>query len=211
MEFDDTNERAQKRAAKRVVKVLNKFQVPSHVETDEHKKEILWKIRRSASAFVGHTETNARALPLIEDGIVPIERFKEYIEAVYALFERFGLQSAIWGHAGNANLHLQPLLDLSQVGDRQKVFKLLEEYYELVIGLGGSTTAEHGDGRLRGPFLPKLYGPEMYALFEKTKKIFDPYGTLNPGVKTGVDIEQIKPLLRHEYSIGHLLDHMPNS
>jgi FAD/FMN-containing dehydrogenase len=87
----------------------------------------------------------------------------------------------------------------------------MEEYYNLVIGLGGSTSGEHNDGRLRGPYLAKLYGQDVYDLFTKVKQIFDPYGTLNAGVKVGVNLEDIKPLLRQEYNLDHLYQHMPHS
>src|SRR6185295_6438011 len=103
-------------------------------------KEELWKVRHSAAAIMTHAEGNVRAVPVIEDGIVPVERFAEYIKSVYEIFERQGLKAAIWGHAGDANVHMQPFLDLSQVGDRQKAFKLMDEYYKLVIDLGGSTS-----------------------------------------------------------------------
>ena len=106
---------------------------------------------------------------------------------------------------------MQPFLDLSQVGDRQKVFKIIDDYYNLVIGLGGSTSGEHSDGRLRGPYLKKLYGNEIYEIFRKTKKIFDPHSILNPGVKIDVTTDDVKPLLRHEYSMEHLYDHLPRA
>ena len=67
----------------------------------------------------------------------------------------------------------------------------------------------HGDGRLRSPYLEALYGPEIYTLLQKTKKIFDPYNTLNPGVKIDVTLDDIKPLLRSDYSVDHLYDHLP--
>jgi FAD/FMN-containing dehydrogenase len=117
----------------------------------------------------------------------------------------------VWGHAGSANLHIQPYLDLAQVGDRQKAFKLMDEYYALVIDLGGTTTGEHGDGRLRAPYLEKVYGPEAYNVFQKVKKIFDPHGTLNPGVKVDVTLDDIKPILRQEFSMDHLHAHMPRT
>ncbi|HSW90496.1 MAG TPA: FAD-linked oxidase C-terminal domain-containing protein, partial [Candidatus Saccharimonadales bacterium] len=110
-----------------------------------------------------------------------------------------------------AHLHLQPYLDLAQIGDRQTMFRIMDEYYKLVIDLGGTTTGEHGDGRLRGAYLSKLYGPEVYDVLRKTKQIFDPHGTLNPGVKIDVTLEDIKPLLRQEYSLGHLHQHVPRT
>ncbi|HLZ15345.1 MAG TPA: FAD-binding oxidoreductase [Candidatus Saccharimonadales bacterium] len=211
VEFDDPGDRAQKKAAKKAQKVLEKYSVQVVSETDPVRQESMWKIRHASAAIVAHGDGGVKALPLIEDGVVPPERFREYLEGVYQLFARNHLQAAVWGHAGDANLHMQPFLDLGQVGDRQKAFRILDEYYNLVISLGGSTSGEHGDGRLRAPYLEKLYGPEVYALFGKVKQIFDPYGTLNPGVKLGSTLESIKPLLRSSYTLDHLYQHMPRS
>lgn len=211
IEFDNASDRTQKRMAKKARKILDKYQISYEITTDNEKQEELWKIRHSAAAVIAHAEGNRKALPIIEDGIVPIEKFHKYLDRVYDIFKRYNLRAALWGHAGNANLHMQPFLDLSQVGDRQKVFKIIDEYYNMVIELGGSTSGEHNDGRLRAPYLEKMYGKEIYALFKKVKKAFDPYGTLNPGVKIDVKLEDIRPLLRQEYSMDHLYDHMPRS
>ncbi len=211
IEFDNASERVQRKMAKKTTKILDKLGISFRVETDEHAKEQLWKIRHSAAAVITHSEGNSKALPIIEDGIVPIERFHDYIMGIYEIFQKYNLRIAVWGHAGNANLHMQPFLDLSQVGDRQKVFKIIDDYYTMVIGMGGSTSGEHNDGRLRAPYLKKLYGDEIYELFRKVKKTFDPYNMLNPGVKMDVTIEDIKPLLRQEYSMEHLYDHFPKT
>ena len=81
----------------------------------------------------------------------------------------------------------------------------------MVIGMGGSTSGEHNDGRLRAPYLKQLYGEAVYTVFQKVKLIFDPYGTLNPGVKINVTQEDVKPLLRQEYSMEHLGQHLPRT
>lgn len=211
VEFDNPSERNQKRMAKKTAKLLNKYQVPFRTETDPAAKDELWRVRHSVSAVVGYSESSKRAIPIIEDGVVPVERFNEYLLAVYDLFARYGLQAAVWGHAGDANVHMKPFMDLSQVGDRQKIFKLTDEYYKLVIDMGGSITGEHGDGRLRAPYLPELYGPEVYAVLQKAKKIFDPYNTMNPGVKIDVTLDQNKAILRQDYGLGHFYDHLPRN
>ncbi len=211
IEFDDVNERKQKSGVKKAIKALSGLAKEYSVARDEHEREMLWKIRHSAAAVLWHDHDNKRAVPIIDDGIVPRAKFSEYVSGIYQLFEKYRLDVAIWGHAGDANLHVHPFLDLSKVGDRQKVFKIMDDYYGLVLGLGGSISGEHGDGRLRGSFLPDVYGEEIYELFGKVKKIFDPYGTMNPGVKMDVKREDIIPLLRKEYSVDHLLDHMPRS
>jgi FAD/FMN-containing dehydrogenase len=211
IEFDNPSDRTQKRMSKKATKILDKYQIPFQIETTAEKREELWKIRHSAAAVISHTEGSTKALPIIEDGIVPVEKFQQYIKSVYELFEKYHLRAALWGHAGNANLHMQPFLDLAQVGDRQKVFKIIDDYYRMVISMGGSTSGEHSDGRLRAPYLEILYGAQVYDLFRQVKKIFDPYNILNPGVKMDVKLEDIKPLLRSEYSMEHLYDHMPRT
>lgn len=211
IEFDNNSDRIQRKMAKKAGKILDKYGASYEVQTEEQQKDELWKIRHSAATVIAHTEGNLKALPIIEDGIVPVERFNEYLGYVYEIFKKYNLKIAIWGHAGNANLHMQPFLDLSQIGDRQKVFRVIDDYYNMVIKLGGSTSGEHSDGRLRAPYLEKMYGPEIYGIFQKVKKIFDPYNILNPGVKMNVTLDDIKPLLRHEYSMDHLYDHLPRS
>jgi len=210
VEFDDAD-RQRKKLIKKAEKILHESATAVRRESDPAAQDELWKVRHSAASVVAHSEGRLKAIPVIEDGIVPPERLAEFMKGVYELFASAQLQVAMWGHAGDGNLHIQPFLDLSQVGDRQKAFRLLDEYTKLVLSLGGSTTGEHGDGRLRAPYLPSVYGPEVYAMFEKIKQTFDPYGTLNPGVKIGVSLDDIKPLVVNDYTLNHLYDHMPRS
>ena len=211
VEFDNFNARIQKRMAKKTKKIVEEYGGTCQVETDPEQQDHLWRIRHSAASVTAFSDNNSKALPIIEDGIVPVEKFVEYLTGAYAIFSKYNLQVAVWGHAGNANLHMQPFLDLSQLGDRQKLFKIMDEYHNLVISLGGSTTGEHGDGRLRAPYLSQLYGEEVYELFQGVKKIFDPYNTMNPGVKVNVQLDDLKPMMRQEYSMKHLYDHMPRT
>ncbi|HSX30672.1 MAG TPA: FAD-binding oxidoreductase [Candidatus Saccharimonadales bacterium] len=210
VEFDDAD-RQRKKFVKKAERILTSLASKCQHETDPSARERLWKVRHSAASVVAHSEGNLKAVPIVEDGIVPPEKLGEFVKGVYDLFAAAQLQAAVWGHAGDGNVHMQPFLDLSQLGDRQKAFKLIDEYYKLAISLGGSTSGEHGDGRLRAPYLEALYGTEAYGLFQKIKQTFDPYGTLNPGVKIGVTLDDIKPLVRSEYSLRHLYDHMPRS
>ena len=210
IEFDDTD-RQRKKMVKKTEKILNDLATHFVRETDMVAQARLWKVRHAAASVVAHSEGRVKAIPIIEDGIVPPEKLAELIQGVYELFAASQLQVAIWGHAGDGNLHIQPFLDLSEVGDRQKAFRLMDDYYKLVISLGGSTSGEHGDGRLRAPYLEQVYGETVYTLFRRIKQIFDPYGIMNPGVKVGVSLDDVKPLLRSEYSLSHLYDHMPRS
>jgi len=211
LEFDNTSDRIQRRMAKKTAKILKKYQITYRLETELQKKEELWKIRHSVASVMSFVDGNAKALPIVDDGIVPVERFGELLKSVYELFDGMGLKTAVWGHAGDANIHIEPFLNLGQVGDRQKAFKLIDEYHKLVISMGGSTTGQYGDGRLRGPYLRTLLGDAKYELLQKVKKIFDPYGTLNPGVKINVEQQETKQYLRNDYNLEHLYDFMPRT
>jgi FAD/FMN-containing dehydrogenase len=211
IEFDDMGRGVQAKKVKKLTKILKKVTEDYQITSDYEERDELWKIRHSAAAVIAHSEGTKKALPIIEDGVVPEAAFPQFIKGIYAIFAKYGLQAAVWGHAGNANLHLQPFLDLSKVGDRQNVFKIMDEYYTMVCQLGGSTAGEHNDGRLRAPYLPQLYGEEAYKLFEATKKIFDPHNILNPGVKIGVTKDQQRAELRHEYNMDNLGHHLPRS
>jgi FAD/FMN-containing dehydrogenase len=208
-EFDSASERTQKKQVKKAIKIFEKHAKKHQVETEPAEQEKLWRIRHAAAVVVAHSEGNLKAVPLIEDGVVPVEKLEEFINGIYQIFHKLHLRVAVWGHAGDGNLHVQPFLDLAQLGDRQKAFKLMDEYYALVLGLGGTTSGEHNDGRLRAPYLERQYGPEVYALFQKVKQIFDPHSMMNPGVKIDVTIDDLKPLLRSEYTVHHLYQHLP--
>ncbi len=211
VEFDDNSEHARKHLTKKAAKIFEHLAVSHEVATELSAKEKLWKIREAAATLMTHSDHGLKAVPITTGGIVPLQKYEEFLKGLQQLASRNHLEAAVWGHAGDANLQLQPYLDIGQIGDRQKAFRLMDEYYNLVMDLGGSTSGEQGDGRLRAPYLAKLYGPEIYELFQKVKQIFDPYGILNPGVKINVESGDIKPLLRHEYSLGAWYEHMPRS
>lgn len=207
IEFEDSDKN-HKKNIKQVTSILENFARDFQESKDPEEQERLWTLRHSTATVIGHNESQRRALPVIDDGAVPITRFREYIEGVYKILEDCGLDTPIWGHAGTATLHVLPKLSLGQVGDRQKVFKLLTENAKLILSLGGTISSEAGDGRIKAPFVEHQLGPETYKLQSKIKQIFDPYGTLNPGVKFGTDIETLKKMLRADYSLQHLYEYL---
>ncbi len=210
VEIDDDSDSTQKKTLKRLTRIFKENDAEYQAETDSSKKEDLWKLRESTTAVLLHGEGNAKPLPIIEDGIVPPENLAKFISGVYEIFRNNNMEISVYGHAGDGHLHIQPILDVGQVGHRQKIFKLMEEYYKLVLNLDGSITGEHGEGRLRTAFLPLQYGADAYELLTRIKQTFDPHGILNPGVKIGGNIDTVKPLLRDDYSLGHLYSYLPH-
>ena len=202
VEFDNSNERLRRKLCKKASKIFSSYASSNQMEHDEDKIQNIRKIRNASSVILNHVDGNTRPLPLLEDGIVPVEKLSEYIDGLYQIFDKNHVNIAIWGHAGEGNLHIQPFLDLSVVGDRQKIFKMMEEYYPMVIGLGGSTSSSYNDGRLRSLYLEKLYGKDAYDLMVKVKYILDPHNILNPGVKVNSSVEDVKNMLRQDFVRG---------
>jgi FAD/FMN-containing dehydrogenase len=209
VEFDNPSERLRTKLSKQLSRYLKSVELSFEVTADPVRIEEFWKFRKSTTAVLGYQDSQAKPLPIIEDGIVPLNRLSAFIEAIYYLFSQNELPVYINGHAGDGHLHLQPQLDLSKIGDRQKLFKVMIEYYSIVKQFGGSISAEHGDGRIRGPFLYSQYGSQSYELLRKIKEIFDPQNILNTGVKFTDDLQSLKPLLREEYNLDQLYNYLP--
>ena len=209
IEFDNAD-RHLKKLVKKADKILSNYSISLESTTDPEQQQQYWKLRQSVSTVIGHNEGLQVPVPLV-DAAVPLDRTREYLEGVYGILEANNIKPAVWGHAGVGNLKVQPRLNIGQVGERQKAFRILEEYHKLVIHLGGTISASASDGRLKTPYLEKMYGAEQYALLQKVKNIFDPYGTLNPGVKFGTSLDDIKSMIRSDFGLDHLYDHLPRS
>jgi FAD/FMN-containing dehydrogenase len=209
VEFDDS-ERHVKKSIKKVERIFEQNAKKFEVITDPEQQQNVWKLRRAVSALIGHNEGLVHSVPLI-DGSVPLDRLREYIEALYKLLAANNIKPGLWGQLGDGSIQMQPRLNLGQVGDRQKAFRFLDDYHKLIIKLGGTVSTTASDGRLRTPYLEQLYGAELYGVLQKLKTIFDPYGTLNPGVKFGTSLDDLKSMIRADYSLEHLYDHLPRS
>ncbi len=141
----------------------------------------IWAVRKAASPILSRREGTRRNTRFIEDAAVRPEKMAEFVRRLRGLLKKNGLQAAIFGHAGDCNLHCNPMLNQKDPRDLAVMESLAEEFTDLVIDLGGSLSGEHGDGRLRTPYLRRAYGPLVDA-FEETKRLFDPEGILNPGI-----------------------------
>ena len=141
----------------------------------------IWAVRKAASPILSRREGTRRNTRFIEDAAIHPAQMAEFVRRLRALLRKYGLQAAIFGHAGDCNLHCNPMLNQKDARDLSLMETMAEEFTDLVIGMGGSLSGEHGDGRLRTPYLRRAYGPLVDA-FEKVKRLFDPQGILNPGI-----------------------------
>ena len=153
---------------------------------DEAAEAALWELRHAASPILARLDPALKSMQVIEDGAVPPDRLADYVRGVRTAMTRQGMRGAIFGHAGDAHVHVNPLVDVRDPAWRDKVRALLDEVTALTARLGGTLTGEHGDGRLRTPLLPLMWPAGdgvALRLFRAIKTAFDPRGIFNPGVK----------------------------
>jgi FAD/FMN-containing dehydrogenase len=149
-------------------------------------RERLWELRHAASPMLTQMGEHIKSMQVVEDGCVPPPRLGEYVAGLRQAYERNRIRGVLFGHAGDAHVHANALVDMRERDWRPRVDGLLEEVTSLVASLGGTLSGEHGDGRLRTPLLFKTTPAERLAEFAAIKKRYDPDGILNPGVKVNV-------------------------
>ena len=157
---------------------------------DEATEHAMWELRHAASPILSQLDPSLKSMQFIEDGCVPPEKLAEYVRGVRAALDRQQIRGVIFGHAGDAHVHVNPLVNVSDAAWRSKVVALLDEVATLTARLGGTLSGEHGDGRLRAPLLPRVWSGEAMAHFAVVKRAFDPDGLLNPGAKLATPGEQ---------------------
>jgi FAD/FMN-containing dehydrogenase len=158
----------------------------------------LWALRHSASPTLARLPRTMRSMQFIEDGCVPPDRFADYVRGVRAAMDAAGIPGVIFGHAGDAHAHVNPLIDVTQSSWRTSMHRLLGEVTELTSALGGTLAGEHGDGRLRAPLLDQVWPMEAVAAFANVKAAADPAGAFNPGCKIALRGEDPLRSIRYD-------------
>ncbi len=158
----------------------------------------LWALRHAASPILSSLAPRLRSMQFIEDGCVPPENLPAYVRGVRQLLQRAGFAGVIFGHAGDAHIHVNPLVDVHRDGWRDRVDGALLDACELTHRLGGTLSGEHGDGRLRAPLLPHVWSAEARAAFANIKAAGDPSGVLNAGCKVAAAHDGLEGALRHD-------------
>jgi FAD/FMN-containing dehydrogenase len=157
---------------------------------DAREEERLWELRHAASPILSRLDPALKSMQFIEDGVVPPDRLADYVRGVRAALSAHDTAGVIFGHAGDAHVHVNPLIDVRRDGWRDRVAGVLSDVVDLTARLGGSLSGEHGDGWLRTPLLDRTTAPLALELARRVKHAFDPRGIFNPGVKVAVPGQQ---------------------
>lgn len=140
-----------------------------------------WDLRKAGLGLLRNIQGDAQPVNLIEDCAVAPEDLPNYIEDLQELLRSMNLKASYYAHAGAGELHVEPLINLKSEEGRVQFRELLARTAAIVKKYKGSLSGEHGDGRLRGEFIPFMMGDRCYELCKETKKIFDPKQLFNPG------------------------------
>lgn len=161
---------------------------------DDAKKA--WEVRKGGLGLLRNLPGDIQPVNLIEDCAVDPEDLPAYIAELEVLLKNHGVQYSMYAHAGAGELHVEPMVNLKTSEGRTLFRTILAETAALVKKYGGSLSGEHGDGRLRGEFIPFMMGDKNYSLFRQVKQIFDAKGIFNKGKI--VDTPPMNEFLRYE-------------
>jgi FAD/FMN-containing dehydrogenase len=201
-------ERAQSAVAARGEALRRAFEAAGATQVlvalDPETAEGLWSLRHAASPTLARLDPSLKSMQLVEDGCVPEGELATYVRGLRDRLHRHGIRGVLFGHAGEAHVHANALIDVSEPDWRSRAEQLFEDVVALIASLGGTLAGEHGDGRLRTPVLDRVWAPEARALFAEIKQAFDPAGLLNPGVKVPIGRQSMLGAVKYDLALPPL-------
>jgi FAD/FMN-containing dehydrogenase len=200
--FTDFSERARRKNIKHALKLLEQTEASVDYADAEEAAPLL-AIRDVATFAAAPEKAHTSAPPLVSGAYVPGERFEEFITGIQDIAQKHHTTLPLYRRALQGTVYAQPELSLTKVGDKQKVFKIVEDYSDLVTQLGGCLVADDGEGRVKANAAYKHLEPAIQDLYKQVKAVFDPYDILNPGVKQEFDPRQIAKHIRSDYGVSN--------
>jgi FAD/FMN-containing dehydrogenase/Fe-S oxidoreductase len=157
----------------------------------------VWETRKLGLGLISNVRGANKGRDFIEDACVPTEHLADYISKIKELCTSHGIDRlSLYAHASVGVIHVVPALDLHDEDEVTKMDLIARQAFQWVMEYGGSWSGEHGDGQLRGQFLPDMFGPEVYQAFVDVKKLFDPDNLMNPGKV--IDSQTLTENLRYQ-------------
>ena len=141
----------------------------------------IWKLRESALGLSMAMKGDAKSISFVEDTAVAPEKLRAFIEKFLSIIRHHGTKAGIYAHASVGCLHVRPVVNMKTSDGVRQFEAIANEVADLVLEFGGALSGEHGDGLVRGPFMERMFGTELYDGFRTIKRTFDPSGLFNPG------------------------------
>lgn len=160
-----------------------------YMERDETeaKANKFWIMRRESFNLLRQKVKDKHTAPFIDDFVIPPHHLPDAWPKLRAILKKYKLMATIAGHMGDGNFHIIPLMNIELESERAKLEPAMKEVNELVLSYGGSLSGEHNDGMVRGPWLERMYGPEVFSYMHGIKQLYDPQNIFNPHKKTDAD------------------------
>jgi glycolate oxidase len=177
IEIDGEDAAALTKQAEQIEKIARSFGVAEvRVAADAKESDDIWAIRRGISSAVGAMAPTR----LGEDISVPRDAFPEVVRRIREISEAHDIPIAVYGHAGDGNLHPSVLCDLSKPGEEERVHKAVDEIFAAALAVGGTLSGEHGIGMTKRRYIASALGEDGVAALQAIKLALDPKGILNP-------------------------------
>ncbi len=189
VEFESVSHDLIKKSIVALKEKLKGFNAKIRIAKSESEINKYLTIRRESFNLLRHKVIGLKTAPFIDDLIVEPKFLPQFLPELYKILDRYQLLYTIAGHVGDGNFHVIPLMNLSDYEERRKIPQVMKEVYNLVLRYGGSISAEHGDGMIRGPFIKDMFGDKIFKLFQDIKNIFDPLNIFNPHKKTDSNLD----------------------
>ena len=141
----------------------------------------VWNVRKNGLGLLMSMRGDAKPLPFVEDTAVDPETMGEFVRRFDEIVRNHDTEAAYYGHASVGCLHIRPVVSLKDQEGVNRMYSIAEEIADLTREFGGSLSGEHGDGIVRGVWTEKMFGTEIYQLFQELKSTWDPDGIMNPG------------------------------
>jgi Fe-S oxidoreductase len=187
------------------------YHFPFFTDKDSIKK--IWELRKAGLGLLSNIPGEKRNVTVIEDTALAPDYLPDYIREFDKIIAQYGLTCVYYGHIATGELHLRPLLNLKDPEDVKIYHLLAQDVARLVKKFRGSLSGEHGDGRLRGEFIPLMLGKLNYELIRKLKYTWDPQNILNPGkiVDTPPITKDLRLLMgQSSFKVNTLFDYAPH-
>ncbi len=155
------------------------YHYPFFTDASDIKK--VWDLRKAGLGVLLNIPGEKRSVQVIEDTSVLPEFLPDYIEEFQEILGKYSLSCSYYAHVATGELHLSPLLNLKDPEDIRIYRNIAHDIALLVKKYRGSLSGEHGDGRLRGEFIPLMLGEEIYSVLRDLKHAWDPGNIFNPG------------------------------
>jgi D-lactate dehydrogenase (cytochrome) len=146
---------------------------------DDHGLARLREFRHRLPVLVNEWLSRQTESKISTDMALPDGRFAELFRLYRDACLKEGFFFIIFGHIGNAHLHLNILPRNREEFARAK--QLYRQLVSDVLAMGGTLSAEHGIGKLKSEYLVQMYGKKGIMEMVRVKKAFDPYLVLNIG------------------------------